>query len=61
MSPFTGKMEILFCGKIYFKTKNLAFRFFPEQNNSLGKKICGDYFRFLLQLTRPKKSLQISG
>ena len=38
MNPFTGKMEILFCGKIYFKTKNLGFRFFPQQGNSSGKK-----------------------
>ncbi len=46
MSPFTGKMEILFCGKVYFKTKNLSFRFFPQQGNSSGKKNLRRLFSF---------------
>jgi hypothetical protein len=46
MNPFTGKMEILFCGKIYFKTKNLGFKFFPQQGNSSGKKNLQRLFSF---------------
>ncbi len=45
MNPFKGIDVKPFCGKVYFKTKNFGFRFFPEQNNSLGrtKKICGSF------------------
>ena len=60
MNPFTGIDAKPFCGKVYFKTKNLDFRFFPEQNNSLERnKICEPFLldQRKLSLHLPQRDL----